>query len=217
MDSTSNFFNCGHPRNIKIVQHANRWRRLSRPVFISAGLLMLIQVFIIGLHRYGLDLVPEWWAAPPAIGAVVATIFGLITLYSRTHGHANKYAFASLCMGMTSGILLCATALWLVLKALEDGAIPPLLPILAQGAIALFMMTFVMALLLSAAACLKTKAMRCIGLLLLVPVFAWCLILGVAIMSTMNEALKLDVYTNGGIAIALMSVGFLLGKNNEKH
>ncbi len=215
MDSTDSFFNADHPRKIKIVQYANRLRPLSRPVFISAGLLMLAQVFIIGLRRYGLDSIPEWWAAPPAIGAVVATIFGLVTLYSRIHSRSRRCAFASLCMGVISGILLCATTLWLVLNVIEDGAIAPLLPTLVQAAIALFMFTFIMALLLSAAACLQTRAMRIIGLLLLVPVFAWCLILGVAMVSTMTEALRLDFYTNGMIAIAFIAVGFLLG--NDKN
>lgn len=188
---------------------------LSRPAFITAGLLMLVQVCIIGLRRYGLDFIPEWWAAPPAIGAVVATILGLVTLYSRTYGHASRLAFASVGMGVTSGILLCVTALWLVLDVLEGGVMPPLLPKSVQGAVALFMMTFVIALLLSAAACRKTKATRVIGFLLLVPVFAWCLILGVALMLTMSDALKLDFYTNGAIAAAFIAIGFLTRANNN--
>jgi hypothetical protein len=192
-----------------------RLEQLRRPAFISAGLLMLVQVFIIGLRRFGLDLVPEWWAAPPAIGAVVATILGLITLYSRTTGHAKRLAFASVCMGVTSGILLGTTAFWLALSVLRDGAIPPLLPRLVQGAIALFLLTFVIALLLSAAACLKINAMRTVGFLLLVPVFAWCLILGVAMVHTMSEALRLDFYTNGVIAIALIAVGCLVPEDND--
>lgn len=205
MDSTDNFFR--YRPSIGIFK---RLGQLSRPVFISAGLLMLAQVFIIGLRRYGLDLVPEWWAAPLAIGAVVACILGVITLYPRTLGHASRLAFAGVCTGVASVILLCTVAVWLLLRVLEFGAVPQSLPPLVQGSIALFMFTFVIALLLSAAACLKTDGLRIIGLLLLVPVFSWCLILGVAIVSTMGEALRLDFYTNGAIAVALIAVGFLV-------
>lgn len=182
---------------------------LGPPLFISAGLLMFVQVLVIGLRKYGLAVVPEWWAAPPAIAAVIASILGLLTLYPRISGHAGRLAIASVCAGVVSGVLLLAAATWLLFAGITTGSVSPL-PQVLQAAIALFMMTFVTAFLLSAAACLKTGTMRGIGLLLLVPVVSWCLILVIATLSTLESALKLDVYTNGVIAAALISVGLLM-------
>lgn len=186
-----------------------------RQLFSAAGILMLIQVLLIGLRRLGAESIPEYWAAPPAIGSVVTFICGLISLYPLTVDSSPKLSLTSVLSGITAGFILLATSIYLAYIALESGAAPQPLPLVIQGGVALFMVSFISALISGATACLRTRSMRSIGFMLFVPVLLWCVILAAATAITMTEALKLDVFTNGVIALALLAVGFKIRNHNN--
>jgi hypothetical protein len=179
-------------------------------LFIAAGCCMLLQVFLIGLRRYNIGAFSESWIALPAIAALIASLAGQIGLYPRIAGQALRLARAGTAAAMAACMILCIAAVWLIGRALQDG-IPQPPPGWFLVLIAAFMLAFILAFVLSAAASLWVGgSLRVIGCLLLVPVISWAIILVAGFMSSMNEALLLDFYTNGVIGVAFLAIGNIL-------
>lgn len=176
--------------------------------FIAAGSLMLMQVLAVGLRRFGFASLSELWAALPAIAAIIASIVGLIALYPRFNGRARRLALAGVGAAVVAGVTLCAAAAWLAGSVmLNGGGVPQPLPAGLLGAIAGFLIAYVLGFVLYAAAGLRSEGMQRIGWLLLVPVASWSVILGAAVTTNLNDALKLDLYTNAVIAVAFIAIG----------
>lgn len=188
--------------------------RFGRAAFLGAGFLMLMQVLVVGLRRNGFDSLSELWAALPGIAAIIASIVGLVALYPRFGGRCRRLALAGVGAALGAGAILCVAALWLAGAAAQGGGVPQPLPGGLLAAIAGFMIVYVLGFVLNAVAGLRSGGMRRIGGLLLVPVAAWSVILGVAVTSNLNDALKLDLYTNTVIALAFIAIGVLL-KNDQ--
>lgn len=191
----------------QILKTLDQW---SSALFIAAGCSMLFQVFLIGLRRYNIGSFSELWIAPPAIAALVAGIIGLVGLYPRIAGRAQRLARAGAGSAIAAGVILCVAAAWLVGSGLTGG-IPQPPPGWFLAVIAAFMIAFILAFILAAAACLRAaRSLRAIGYLLLVPVVSWGAILVVGVLTNMNDALKLDLYTNGIVSIAFFAIGYVL-------
>jgi hypothetical protein len=188
--------------------------RFGRAAFIAAGSLMLCQVLVVGLRRHGMASLSELWAALPAIAAIIASIVGLVALYPRFNGRSRRLALAGVGAVLGAGAILCAAATWLASIAVLQGGVPQPLPGGLLAAIAGFMIAYVLGFVLNAAAGLRSEGMQRVGWLLLVPVASWSVILGVAVTSNLNDALKLDLYTNAVIAFAFIALGVLL-KNDR--
>ena len=184
--------------------------RIGRAAFLAAGALMLVQVFFIGLRRYGFETVSELWAAPPAIASIVASIVGLVALYPALATQSPRLSRAGVGAALVAGGVLCAAAAWLVGSAAFGGGVPQPLPPGLLGAIAVFMIAYVLGFGLNAAAGLRSATLRPIGCLLSVPVLSWAVILAVAMASNLSDALKLDFYTNVAIAFAFIAIGIRL-------
>ena len=181
--------------------------RVGRIAFFAAGLLMLIQVALIGLRRFGVSSVSELWAAPPAIAGIVASIVGLVALHPALASGAPRLARAGQILALGAGVIFgVAAASFIVLIVLSDGA-PLSMPPWIQGAVALFMIAYVGSFVLSGAASLRSEGMRRISLPLFVPVAAWGVILIAAVISNLSGALQLDVYTNVAIAFSFITIG----------
>jgi hypothetical protein len=141
---------------------------------------------------------------------LIASLAAQIGLYPRIAGRALRLARAGSGAAMAAGTILCIAAVWIIGSALQGG-IPQPPPGWFLALIAVFMLAFILAFVLTAAASLRAGgSSRAIGYLLLVPVISWAIILIAGIMSSMNEALLLDFYTNGVIGVAFVAIGNIL-------
>ena len=184
------------------------WRLLGKSsptLFVASGMLLLVQVILIGLRRYEISSFSDSWIALSSIPAVIAGLIALIGLCPQFSHEAPTLARFAAAAAASAGMLLCAAAAWLIGISLRGGPPQPL-PAWFLGVIAAFMIAFMLGFILSAAASFTTGR-RFSGWLLLVPVFAWGSILVAGVMTNMNGALRLDFYTNGAIACAFIALG----------
>lgn len=188
--------------------------RWSPGLFIAAGLLMLVQVVLIGLRTYGVGSFPEAWIASFAICAVVAALAALTGLSPGLSHAAPRLAKAGAAAALFAIVLLCTAAAWLVVGAHLGGHAGPV-PAWFPGFAAIFMFAFVLAFLLAAAASLKAGS-RAMGCLLLVPAVAWSVIVLAGAVMGIGSALRLDLYTNGAIACALLALGYVAGNRSGR-
>lgn len=184
------------------------WRVLEQtsPVlFICSGVLLLVQVMLIGLRRYEMASFPESWIAVPSIPGVIAGIVALIGLYAQLSNESPTLARFAAGAAATAGLLLCTAAVWLIIRGMSGG-LPQPLPVWFFGLAAAFIVAFILAFILGSVASLKA-GWHLKASLLFVPVVAWGIILVAGVITNMSDALRLDFYTNAAIACAFIALG----------
>ena len=112
----------------------------------------------------------------------------------------------------TACVALSITAIWIFSIAIFVGEISEHLPGGVMALIGVFMVSMAIAFICYATAFLIYGSSQGIGYLLMVPVVSWVLMLVVGIKEGLQVGLRLDLYTNGFIAVAFIFIGFLLKK-----
>lgn len=189
------------------------WRALERAspaLFVSSGMLLLVQVILIGLRRYEVVHLSDQWTAVPSIPGVIAGLIALIGLCPQLSQKAPTLARFAAAAAASAGMLLCTAAAWLIGSSMRGG-LPQPLPVWFLGVAAAFIVAFIFGFILSGAASFRAGRRVNAGLLL-VPALAWGSILVVGMMTNMSDALRLDYYTNGAIGCAFIALGLGSGK-----
>lgn len=185
----------------------SRW---SSGLFSASGVLMFVQVILIGLKRHDIGSFSELWIVPLAVSAVVAGLIALIGLNTGLSPRAPRLAKAGAVAAMAAIALLGIALVWLISSAPAKGqeiSLPGGFFALAG----LFIAALVLAFILIAAASLKA-GLRAMGYLLLVPALSWGAIIVAGAITNMSDALRLDFYTNAAIACAFVALGFVMRK-----
>lgn len=184
----------------------NQWSSI---LFFIAGTFMLINVVFLWIRFYSDSQLSILWAAIPAIIGLAASVLGLLKLYPRISYETPWLARCGAGFAIVASTALCIAAIWILGASIFAGGIsePPPAGILAL--IGIFMVSMVIAFICCAVAFLINSSSRKIGYLLLVPVACWGVMLVVGMINGMEVGLSLDFYTNGLIAIAFLSIGFL--------
>lgn len=153
------------------------------------------------------------WAAVPGILALTASIIGLLKLHRRASSTGTPWlAHVGAGFALASGGALCIATIWIFITAVFSGGISEPLPNEVLALIGAFVVSMVMAFIFNATAFLMNSSSQNIGYLLLVPVGSWGLMVIVGILNDLKSGLSLDLYTNGLIALAFLSIGFLVKK-----
>lgn len=184
------------------------WRALEKAspgLFVCAGVLLIMQVVMIGLRRYEVGTFSDLWIAVPSIPGVIAALIALSGLYARLTNEAPTLARSAAGAVACAGFLLCTAVAWLIWSSMRGG-LPQPLPIWFLGVTATFIVAFILAFILSAAASFRAGR-RLSAFLLFVPVPAWGSLLVAGAISNMSSALQLDFYTNAVIACAYIALG----------
>lgn len=182
-------------------------------LFFSAGILMLVNVAFLWIRYYSNVQLSILWAAVPGIFALTASIIGLLKLHPRVSSTATPWlAHSGAGFALMAGVALSIATIWIFSIALFSGGISEPLPNGVQALIGVFLIAMVMAFIFNAAAFLINSSSQNIGYLLMVPVASWGLMLIVGIVNGLESGLSLDQYTNGLIAVAFLSIGFLVKK-----
>lgn len=180
--------------------------------FVASGFLAInvISLWVRLLSDLQLSIL---WAAIPGIIAFAASVIGLLKLYPKISSEAPWLSRGSAGFALAASVALCAAAIWILGASVFAGGIsePPPKGILALAGI--FMVSMVVAFIFNAVAFLMSRTSKSIGYLLLVPVACWCVMLVVGMIKGMEAGTSLDIYTNGIIAVAFLSIGFMLRKN----
>lgn len=180
--------------------------------FYSAGILMLLNVVFLWIRSHWNFQLSILWAAAAGILALTASIIGLLKLYPRISSETPWLARNGAGFAITAGAALFMAALWIFRTAIFSGGIPEPPPTGVQALIGVFIVSMVMAFICNAAAFLISSSSKNIGYLLMVPVVSWSLMLIVGMIRGLESGLSLDQYTNGLIAVAFLSIGFLVKK-----
>ena len=184
--------------------------RANPRLFIGAGVFTFVQVFLIGLLKFGIAAFPEQWLSLPGILSQVMILLGLVGLGYRTAPLAPRLTRASKTSIWIASVILGLAVLALV----SEGPLPPessgspgvWLPIL----VAAFIISLIAAYIFSALACGNVNGMRSIGYLLGIPVASLGFIMVVGILTSIGDALRLDFYTNAVNACAYIAIGVIL-------
>lgn len=188
-------------------------RKWDSILFFSAGILMLVNVAFLWIRYYSNVQLSILWAAVPGIFALTASIIGLLKLHPRVSSTKTPWlAHSGAGFALMAGVALSIATIWIFSIALFSGGISEPLPNGVQALIGVFLVAMVMAFIFNAAAFLINSSSRNIGYLLMVPVASWGLMFIVGIINGLESGLSLDQYTNGLIAVAFLSIGFLVKK-----
>lgn len=187
-----------------------QWHSL---MFFIAGGFLAINVIVLWVRVLSDLQLSILWAAIPGMIAFAASVIGLLKLYPRISPEAPWLSRCGAGFALTASVALCAAAIWILGASVFAGGIsePPPKGILALAGI--FILSMVIAFILNAVAFLTSRASRNIGYLLFVPVASWAAMLVIGTIKGIEAGISLDIYTNGLIAAAFLSLGFLLRKN----
>ena len=185
--------------------------KLSDVVFfyLAGGFMLINAVALWGRSITGNQL-SLMWAAIPAIIALSASVLGLIKLNPRISYKSPIFAKVALISARLSATALALAAVWILVNAVFGY---DLAESRTQGFLILiftFMVTKTAAYICSALAFFASKFSRRLASFLLVPVISWLTMLFVGITLNLEAGLSLDYYLNPVIAIAFLSIGFLL-------
>jgi len=182
-------------------------------MFFVAGGFLAINVIVLWVRLLSDLQLSILWAAIPGIIAFAASVIGLLKLYPRISLEAPWLSRGGAGFALTASVALCAAAIWILGASVFAGGIsePPPKGIIALAGI--FILSMVVAFIFNAVAFLISRTSRSIGYLLLVPVASWGAMLVIGIIKGIETGISLDIYTNGVIAAAFLSLGFLLRKN----
>lgn len=193
------------------IQPSRRWDSV---LFLSAGLLMLVNVALLWVRYYSTFQLSILWTAVPGILGLTASIIGLLTLRLRLSSNMTPWlARAGAGFALLAAVALCIAAIWIFSMVLFLGGLSEPTPDAVQTLIGIFVGSMVMAFALNAAAFLVNGSSQTIGYLLMVPVASWGFMLFVGITSGLQSGLSLDLYANGLIAAAFWGIGFRLKKS----
>lgn len=190
-----------------------KFKQWNSIMFFVAGGFLAINVIVLWVRLLSDLQLSVLWAAIPGIIAFAASVIGLIKLYPRISPEAPWLSRGGAGFALTASVALCAAAIWILGASVFVGGIsePPPKGILALAGI--FILSMVVAFIFNAVAFLISRTSRPIGYLLLVPVASWSAMLVIGIIKGIEAGISLDIYTNGVIAAAFLSLGFLLRKN----
>ena len=182
-------------------------------IFFSAGILMLVNVAFLWIRYYSNVQLSIIWAAVPGIFAFTASIIGLLKLHPRVSSTETPWlAHSGAGFALMAGVSLSIATIWIFSIALFSSGISQPLPNGVQVLIGVFLVAMALAFIFNAAAFLINSSSQNIGYLLMVPVASWGLMVIVGIINGLESGLSLDQYTNGPIAVAFLSIGFLVKK-----
>jgi hypothetical protein len=194
------------------VQESRQWASI---LFFAAGSFMLVNVVSLWVMNYSNTQISLLWAAIPGIVALTASIIGLFTLYPRISSQAPWLARCGVGFALIAGASLCMAAIWIFGIEIFLGKISEHLPGGVMALIGVFMVSMAIAFICYATAFLIYGSSQGIGYLLMVPVVSWVLMLVVGITEGLLVGLRLDLYTNGFIAVAFIFIGLLLKKKRS--
>lgn len=191
------------------AKEINQWDAI---LFFTAAIFMLANVTFLWARFYSDFQLSILWAAIPGIIGFAASLFGLLKLYPRISSERPWLARSGTGFALAAGMALFIAALWILGTSIFAGGISGSPPSAMMALIGIFIVSMVLAFICNAVAFLMVGSLRNIGYLLMVPVASWALMLIVGVIKGLEAGLSLDVYTNGLIALAFLSIGFLLRK-----
>jgi hypothetical protein len=200
----------------EINSEGRNGKQLDSTMFFAAGGFLVINVISLWIRILSDFQLSILWVAIPGIIAFSASIIGLLKLYPRISSDVPWLSRGGAGFALTASAALCAAAIWILGASVFAGGIsePPPNGILALAGI--FIVSMVVAFILNAVAFLISRSSRSIGYLLLVPVASWCVMLVVGMIKGLEAGTSLDIYANGVIAAAFLSIGFLLQKRKGR-
>lgn len=197
---------------IAAAQDSKQWDAI---LFFTAGIFMVANVTFLWARFYSEFQLSIVWAAIPGIIGFTASVFGLLKLYPRISSERPWLARSGAGFALAAGMALFIAALWILGTSIFAGGISGSPPSAVMALIGIFIVSMVLAFICNAVAFLMVNSLRNIGYLLMVPVASWALMLIVGIIKGLEAGISLDLYTNGVIAVAFLSIAFLLRKHQK--
>lgn len=192
-----------------VARDSKQWDAI---LFFTAGIFMVVNVTFLWIRVYSDFQLSILWAAIPGIIGFAASVFGLLKLYPRISSERPWLARSGAGFALAAGTALFIAALWILGTSIFAGGISGSPSSAVLALIGIFIVSMVVAFICNAVAFLMVGSLRNFGYLLMVPVASWALMLVVGVIKGLEVGLSLDLYTNGLIALAFLSIAFLLQK-----